>query len=60
MFRLAAILHLFIGTTLAGSALIVALVTGHDTVGGLIVAALVGFVVSLPVTYFVARALFTD
>ncbi|CUH84710.1 hypothetical protein [Thalassovita mediterranea] len=60
MFRLAAILHLFIGTTLAGSALIVALVTGHDSVSGLVTAALIGFVVSLPATYFVARALFTD
>jgi hypothetical protein len=60
MCRLAAILHLFIGTTLAGAALIVALVTGHVTVGGLIGAAVVGFVGSLPVTYFVARALFTD
>ncbi|MEC8294855.1 MAG: CTP synthetase [Pseudomonadota bacterium] len=60
MLRLAAILHLFIGATLSGTCLIIALVMGHDTVVGLLTAALIGFVLSLPLTYVVARKLYND
>jgi hypothetical protein len=58
MWRLAGILHLFISSTLAGSAIIAALVMGHDDVNGVVVAALAGLVLSLPVTWLVARQLY--
>ncbi len=57
MFRLAAILHLFIGSTLAGSAVVATLVLGHDTLYPILIAAAVGFLASFPVTLLVARKL---
>lgn len=51
------ILHLFIGTTLAGSAVIAMLVAGFGSMTGILVAALVGFVIALPVAWIVARKL---
>lgn len=58
MFRLALILHLFIGSTLAGSAVVVALTIGQDTLRPILIAALVGFVLAFPVTWAVARKLY--
>lgn len=57
MLRLASMLYSLIGTTLAGSAVVVALVTGQDTLVPIVVAAALGFVAALPVTYLVARKL---
>lgn len=57
MLRLALILHLFIGSTLAGSAVVVALTMGQDTLQPILVAALLGFLASIPVTWAVARKL---
>lgn len=51
------ILHLFIGATLAGSAVIAALVAGQDTLGAILVAAGAGFVVAFPVSWVVAKRL---
>ena len=51
------VLHLFIGATLAGSAVIAALVTGYDSVPALIWAAAVGFVISAPVSWVLAKKL---
>jgi len=58
MVRLALILHLFIGSTLAGVAVIAALTMGLDTLRPILWAALAGFVVSLPVTCAVARQIY--
>ncbi|MCG7627564.1 CTP synthetase [Epibacterium sp. MM17-32] len=58
MFRLALILHIFIGSTLAGSAVIAALVLGQSSLWGILIAALVGFVVAIPVSAWVARKLY--
>lgn len=58
MFRLAMILHLFIGSTLAGVAVIAALVMGHDTLWPILGAAAVGFALSFPVTWLIARVLY--
>lgn len=58
MFRLALILHLFIGSTLAGSAIIAALVTGQDSARMIVIAALVGFIAGFPVSYLVAKKLY--
>ncbi|MDE4131805.1 CTP synthetase [Phaeobacter sp. QD34_3] len=59
MYRLAFILHLFIGSTLAGSAVVAALAMGQDTLQPILIAALVGFLAAFPVTWLVARKLYT-
>lgn len=58
MFRLAFILHLFIGSTLAGIGVIVALVIGQDTLAPILISALIGFVMAFPVTWAVAKKLY--
>ncbi|WP_373050564.1 CTP synthetase [Thalassovita aquimarina] len=60
MLRLGFILHLFIGSALAGSAMIVALVMGYGTLQPIVLSALIGFVAAFPVTYFVAKALYNE
>ena len=60
MFRLSLILHLFIGSTIAGSAVIAALVTGYDTAVPILIAAALGFVAAVPVSWAVARQLYNQ
>ena len=60
MWRLAGILHLFIGSTLAGSAIVAGLVMGYDDTNGILIAAALGFVISFPVTWLIARQLWQD
>lgn len=60
MFRLGLILFIFIGTTLAGSAVVVALASGNDTMMPVLVAAALGAVAGLPVSWWVARMLYRD
>lgn len=55
MLPLTLILHIFIGSTLAGSAVIAALASGYDTLQPILIAAAVGFVASIPVSWYVAR-----
>ncbi len=55
MLRLAFIVHLFVGATIAGSAMVFALTMGMDTLKPLLIAALVGWLVSLPVSWIVAK-----
>ncbi|APZ55117.1 CTP synthetase [Salipiger abyssi] len=59
MLRLAGILYSLIGTTLAGSFMIAALVTGYDTLIPIVASAAAGAVVALPVTWYVARAIYS-
>lgn len=59
MLRLASILHLFIGSTLSGSAVVAALVAGLTTLQPILTAALAGFLASFPVTWAVARKLYS-
>jgi hypothetical protein len=58
MVRLALILHIFIGSTFAGSAVVAALVMGPGTAAGIVGAALAGFLLSAPISYLVARNLY--
>lgn len=58
MLRLTMILHLFIGSTLAGVAVIALLVSGSDSGMMLLLCALAGFVAGFPVSWVVARALY--
>ncbi|MBU2981383.1 CTP synthetase [Lentibacter algarum] len=60
MLRMALIFHLFIGSTLAGIGVIAALVSGYDTLVPILIAALIGFVVSFPVTWLVAKAVYEN
>ncbi|EAQ23503.1 hypothetical protein [Roseovarius sp. 217] len=58
MLRLGLILHLFIGSTLSGSAVIAALTMGYDTLYPILIAALLGFIAAFPVTYIVTKKLY--
>lgn len=55
MFKLASILYSLVGTTLAGSAVVVSLVAGYDTLVPILIAATAGFLVALPASLVVAR-----
>ncbi|MEL6197829.1 MAG: CTP synthetase [Pseudomonadota bacterium] len=57
MHRLAFILFAMIGVTLAGSAIVVMLVLGFDTLTPIVVAAVLGFAVAVPASIAVARRL---
>lgn len=59
MLPLTLILHIFIGSTLAGSAVIAALASGYDTLQPILIAAAVGFVASIPVSWYVAKQILT-
>jgi putative flippase GtrA len=55
MLRLASILYSLIATTLAGSFIIAVLTMGYGTLQPILLAAAVGAVVALPVSYLVAK-----
>lgn len=52
------ILHLFIGSTLAGSLVIAALASGYDTLQLILIAAGIGFVAAFPVSWIVSKKLY--
>ncbi|WP_299927163.1 CTP synthetase [uncultured Pelagimonas sp.] len=58
MLRLAGILYSLISTSLAGTFIVAVLVAGHDTLTPILAAALVGFVLALPATWFVTKAIY--
>ncbi|SHK91321.1 hypothetical protein SAMN05444414_102241 [Roseovarius marisflavi] len=60
MLQLGFILHLFIGSTLAGVAVISALVMGHDTMTPILIAAALGFLIAIPVTILVTKMLYEN
>ena len=60
MLRLGIIFHLFIGSTLAGSGVVAALSMGYDTLAPIILSAIIGFILSIPVTYFVTKAVLAN
>lgn len=55
MTRLAGIMFSIISTSLMGIAIIVALTTGNDTLQPILIAAAVGFVAAIPVTWIVTK-----
>ncbi|WP_413870452.1 CTP synthetase [Albidovulum sp.] len=59
MFRLFLILYTLAATVLAGSAIIAALTMNHFDVRSIIVAALAGVVVAVPVAWTIAKKLST-
>ena len=57
MLRLTGLMYSIIGTALAGTAIIAVLTAGYDTLIPIVVAAAVGAVVAIPVSWLVARAI---
>ena len=57
MSRLMMILFSMISTTLMGVMIIAALTTGYDTLRPIAVAAAIGFLLAIPVSYLIARRL---
>ncbi len=55
MFRLASILYSVVSATLAGIAIVVVLVLGYDTLNPILIAAAVGFIAAIPVTWVLAK-----
>jgi len=60
MFRLASILYFLISSTLAGIFFIIALTAGYDTLYPILIAVGTGFVLALPVSYFVSKHIIED
>ena len=57
MLRLIGLFYSLIASTLAGLCVVVALVAGYTTLIPLLIAALLGAILALPVTYLVAKGL---
>ncbi|PIE15540.1 MAG: CTP synthetase [Rhodobacterales bacterium] len=55
MLRLTSLMYSFISATLAGIFIVVVLVAGYGTTKPIIYAAIVGFIVALPVSWLVAK-----
>lgn len=55
MTRLMLILFSIISTTLMGTGIVVALTLGMDTLNPILIAAALGFVLAIPVSWLVAR-----
>jgi hypothetical protein len=55
MLRLAAVIYILLGATLAGILIVAALTVGMDTAQPIIYAAIAGFVVAAPVSWVVAK-----
>lgn len=59
MLRLASMIYSLIAPTLTGSAVVGALVSGQDGLGPILLAAVLGAGAAVPVSYGVARALWS-
>lgn len=57
MSRLMMTLFSMIATTLMGVGVVIALTTGYDTLQPIVIAAAVGFVLAIPVSWLIARQL---
>mgnify|MGYP000474680833 CR=1 FL=1 len=57
MFRLASILYSIVGTSMAGIGVIAVLTMGFDTLTPILVAAGIGAMLALPVTFAITRAI---
>lgn len=57
MTRLMMILLSIVSTTLMGIGIVIALTIGQDTLQPILIAAAIGFVLSIPVSWYIARQL---
>lgn len=60
MNRLAGILFSLISTTLMGTAVVVALTMGQDTLKPILVSAAIGFVAAIPITWYIAKKIMEE
>jgi len=60
MFRLATMLFTIIGSTLAGSAVVAILVAGYTTLVPILIAAGVGLLVGIPVTWIITKKIYAN
>lgn len=60
MFRLAMALFSMVATTLAGMGVIAALVAGYSTLIPILISAGAGFLVAIPVTWMIAKGIYTS
>lgn len=57
MLRLASILYSLIGTSVAGSLVVAALTMGYDTMKPVVAVAAIGFLLAVPITWFVTKGI---
>lgn len=57
MLWLTLIIHVFLGSTIAGSAVILALVLGMTTTQPIVAAAILGFLAAIPASWLLAKRL---
>lgn len=57
MLRLAALLYSIVATSLAGTLIVVVLVAGRTSASAILIAAVVGALAALPVSWLIARAI---
>jgi len=57
MLRLASLIYTVASATVMGVFIVIALASGYDTLEYVVIAAVVGAIVALPVSYFVAKAI---
>jgi len=57
MIALTLVIHIFLGTTLAGSAVVAALVLGYDGAVPIVTAAALGFFAAFPLSWVIAKRL---
>ncbi len=57
MFKIASLIYTVASATMMGIFIIIALVSGHDTLEYVVIAAAVGALAAMPVSYFVAKAI---
>lgn len=60
MNKLAGILFSLISTTLMGTAVVVALTMGQDTLKPILVSAAIGFVSAIPITWYIAKKIMEE
>ncbi len=60
MWILALVMHLFLGATLAGSAIVVALTLGLTTLKPILIAALIGYLISIPASWYAAKVVYEN
>ena len=57
MFKIESLIYTIASSTVMGIFIIIALVSGYDTLQYVVIAAAAGAVVALPVSYFIAKAI---
>lgn len=55
MYRLFVVIYMLAGPALAGSAIVAALTMGRDSASDLIIAAIAGVLLAVPLTWFVTK-----